>query len=312
MTFLKEKGVKLNAEQEAIRQKQEKLAGQEIKITLAELQEDDRKTSALFKQEEKLVKEYMDYINKQKPSQKEKSQQEEDRASIAMEQKYEEKKNAIIARLCNTPNPLLWQIAKVRRLTYDLQNIKTKTIAREYIDSLKQEFTAPFLVAETEQLFENAYPSEDAKSYQLPEGKATDIFRNIIKNHPGKVVFVDFWATSCGPCRSGIEATADLRKKYKDHPEFQFIYITGERESPAGAYKQYVEKHLKGEASYYVTGTEYNYLRQLFHFNGIPHYELVEKDGSISNEKLSSYSIGQYLKKRFGTSEPSETEQHAE
>ena len=312
LTFLKEKGVKLNAEQEAIRQKQEKLAGQEIKITLAELQEDDRKTSALFKQEEKLVKEYMDYINKQKPSQKEKSQQEEDRASIAMEQKYEEKKNAIIARLCNTPNPLLWQIAKVRRLTYDLQNIKTKTIAREYIDSLKQEFTAPFLVAETEQLFENAYPSEDAKSYQLPEGKATDIFRNIIKNHPGKVLFVDFWATSCGPCRSGIEATADLRKKYKDHPEFQFIYITGERESPAGAYKQYVEKHLKGEASYYVTGTEYNYLRQLFHFNGIPHYELVEKDGSISNEKLSSYSIGQYLKKRFGTSEPSETEQHAE
>jgi thiol-disulfide isomerase/thioredoxin len=312
LTFLKEKGVKLNAEQEAIRQKQEKLAGQEIKITLAELQEDDRKTSALFKQEEKLVKEYMDYINKQKPSQKEKSQQEEDRASITMEQKYEEKKNAIIARLCNTPNPLLWQIAKVRRLTYDLQNIKTKTIAREYIDSLKQEFTAPFLVAETEQLFENAYPSEDAKSYQLPEGKATDIFRNIIKNHPGKVLFVDFWATSCGPCRSGIEATADLRKKYKDHPEFQFIYITGERESPAGAYKQYVEKHLKGEASYYVTGTEYNYLRQLFHFNGIPHYELVEKDGSISNEKLSSYSIGQYLKKRFGTSEPSETEQHAE
>ena len=293
LTFLKEKGVKLNAEQEAIRQKQEKLAGQEIKITLAELQEDDRKTSALFKQ-------------------KEKSQQEEDRASIAMEQKYEEKKNAIITRLCNTPNPLLWQIAKVRRLTYDLQNIKTKTIAREYIDSLKQEFTAPFLVAETEQLFENAYPSEDAKSYQLPEGKATDIFRNIIKNHPGKVLFVDFWATSCGPCRSGIEATADLRKKYKDHPEFQFIYITGERESPAGAYKQYVEKHLKGEASYYVTGTEYNYLRQLFHFNGIPHYELVEKDGSISNEKLSSYSIGQYLKKRFGTSKPSETEQHAE
>ena len=233
-------------------------------------------------------------------------------ATIQREQKYEEKKNAIIARLCNTPNPLLWQIAKVRRLTYDLQNIKTKTIAREYIDSLKQEFTAPFLVAETEQLFENAYPSEDAKSYQLPEGKATDIFRNIIKNHPGKVLFVDFWATSCGPCRSGIEATADLRKKYKDHPEFQFIYITGERESPAGAYKQYVEKHLKGEASYYVTGTEYNYLRQLFHFNGIPHYELVEKDGSISNEKLSSYSIGQYLKKRFGTSEPSETEQHAE
>lgn len=61
------------------------------------------------------------------------------------------------------------------------------------------------------------------------EGKANRHFRNIIKNHPGKVLFVDFLATSCGPCRSGIEATADLvQEVQKDHPEFQFIYITGE------------------------------------------------------------------------------------
>ncbi len=309
LSFLKEKGVKLNAEQEELRQKHEKLAGQKVRITLAELQKEDMKTNALFKQEEKLVKEYIDYTKKQKISQEEESQQESDRASITMEQKYGEMKDAIIARLWGDTNPLLWQIAKVRSLTFNLQDIKTKTIAREYVDNLKQNLTDAFLVAEAEQVFENAYPSEEASSYQLPEGKATDIFRNIIKNHPGKVLFVDFWATTCGPCRGGIEATADLRKKYKNHPEFQFIYITGERESPAGAYKQYVEKNLKGEASYYVTGTEYNYLRQLFHFNGIPHYELVEKDGSISKKNLGSHTIGQYLKKRFGTSESTEQQQ---
>ena len=309
LSFLKEKGVKLNAEQEELRQKHEKLAGQKVRITLAELQEEDMKTNNLFKQEEKLVKEYIDYTKKQKISQEEESQQASDRASIAMELKYGEKKDSIIARLWGDTNPLLWQIAKVRSLTFNLQNIKTKTIAREYVDNLKQKLTDAFLVAEAEQVFENAYPLEEASSYQLPEGKATDIFRNIIKNHPGKVLFVDFWATTCGPCRGGIEATADLRKKYKNHPEFQFIYITGERESPAGAYKQYVEKNLKGEASYYVTGTEYNYLRQLFHFNGIPHYELVEKDGSISKENLGSHTIGQYLKKRFDTSESPEQQQ---
>ncbi len=67
-----------------------------------------------------------------------------------------------------------------------------------YILRLSNLSILPFLVAETEQLFENAYPSEDAKSYQLPEGKATDIFRNIIKNHPGKVLFVDNFAISKG------------------------------------------------------------------------------------------------------------------
>lgn len=116
-----------------------------------------------------------------------------------MEQKYEEKKNAIIARLCNTPNPLLWQIAKVRRLTYDLQNIKTKTIAREYIDSLKQEFTAPFLVAETEQLFENAYPSEDAKSYQLRKAKQPT-FSAI----SSRIIRAKYYLLTFGPLAAGL------------------------------------------------------------------------------------------------------------
>lgn len=61
-----------------------------------------------------------------------------------------------------------------------------------------------------------------------------------------------------------------------------------------------MEKNLKGEASYYVTDTEYNYLRELFHFNGIPHYELVEKDGSISRDNQHSYTIQNYLENRFG------------
>ena len=153
---------------------------------------------------------------------------------------------------------------------------------------------------EAERILESTHPEKEEKSYQLPEGKATDIFRNIIKNHPNKVLFVDFWATSCGPCRGGIEATANLRKIYKNHPEFQFIYITGEKESPRKAYEEYVEKNLKGEASYYVTETEYNYLRELFHFNGIPHYELVEKDGSMSRDNQHSYTIQNYLENRFG------------
>lgn len=295
LTFLKAKGVKLNKEQEEIRLRQEKLAGTTTKITIRQLMNQNEKTASLFEKELKLVQEYAAlYLGK-----KEKSQQDQDRFFINMNRKYDFKKDSLITQLCNIPNPLLWQITKVRSLDFNLENIKDGEIAYQYMDSIKQIFTEPFLMTEAERILEKKHPKVMAKSYQLPEGKATEIFRNIIKHHAGKILFVDFWATTCAPCRGGIEATADLRNKYKDHPEFQFIYITSQKESPENAYKEYVEKNLKGEACYYVSETEFNYLRQLFQFNGIPHYELVEKDGSISKESFSSYNIRKYLDKHF-------------
>ena len=297
LTFLKEKGVKLNKEQEAIRLKQEKLAGTTVKIIIKQLIDEKGKTASLYEKEQKLVQEYATLCLKES-GKKGESQQDKDRLRINIDRKYDLKKDSIIAQLYHIPNPLLWQIAKVRSFDYDLGNIKDSQIAHEYVDSIKQTFSEPFLVTEAERILEKKHP-KDMKSYQLPEGKATEIFRNIIKNHSGKVLFVDFWATTCAPCRGEIEATADLRKKYKDHPEFQFIYITGQKDSPEKAYKKYVEKNLKGEACYYVSETEFNYLRQLFQFNAIPHYELVEKDGSISKEGLSSHSIRKYLDNHF-------------
>lgn len=295
LTFLKEKGVKLNKDQEEIRLRQEKLAGTTTKILMKQLMDDNKKMASLYANEQKLIQEYVALYSEKKKV----SEQDSDRAIINMRRTYEFKKDSIIAQLYTIPNPLLWQITKVRSLNSNLANIKDRQIAHDYVDSIKQTFTEPFLVAEAERMLEKNHPKDMAKSYRLPEGKATEIFRNIIKNHPGKVLFVDFWATTCGPCRRGIETTADLRKKYKDHPEFQFIFITSQKDSPEKAYKNYVEKNLKGEASYYVSEAEFNYLRQLFQFNGIPHYELVEKDGSISKERIGSYNIRNYLEKHF-------------
>lgn len=306
LSFLKEKGVKLNKEQEALRLRDEKLAGKSIGVSAStensKHKEDYEKLKYLYEKEQALIKEY----NQTYPTTVFRSEPDMDRSYASMNKEQNLLRDSIVAQLCNVPNPVAWQIAKVRSLGFTLKNIKTTEIAREYADNIKKELSIPYLIEATEQVYKATHPENKLKSYQLPEGKPTDIFRNIIKAHLGKVLFVDFWATTCGPCRGGIENTANLREKYKNHPEFQFIYITSQKDSPEKDYKQYVEKNLKGEASYYVTEAEFNYLRQLFQFNGIPHYELVEKDGSISLEDLSSRSIGDYLKKRFESTKQEE------
>ena len=166
LTFLKEKGVKLNDEQEKIRLEQEKLAGTTVKTIIKQIIDENKKITPLYEKEEKLVQEY-DALYTKKLGKKEKSQQDKDRALINSDRKYAFKKDSIIALLYPIPNPILWQIAKVRSLNYSLEEIKDRQIAHEYVDSIKQIFTEPFLVTETNRILEKIHPINITNSYQL-------------------------------------------------------------------------------------------------------------------------------------------------
>ena len=102
LTFLKEKGVKLNKEQEAIRLRQEKLAGTTAKIIMRQLIAENEKMASLYEKEQKLIQEYVALYSEKK----EESQQDKDKIFIKMNQKYDFKKDSIIAQLYPTPNPV--------------------------------------------------------------------------------------------------------------------------------------------------------------------------------------------------------------
>jgi len=103
-----------------------------------------------------------------------------------------------------------------------------------------------------------------------------------MEKYKGKVVYVDFWATWCAPCRSGIERIKPLKDEMAAE-NVAFVYITNQT-SPKTAYDNMIPT-IKGE-HYRVSADEWNVLCGMFKISGIPHYVLVGKDGKVINPQL--------------------------
>lgn len=48
--------------------------------------------------------------------------------------------------------------------------------------------------------------------------QSTDNFR-------GKIVFINFWASWCPPCRAEMPSVNELYQKLKDNPDFEFVFV---------------------------------------------------------------------------------------
>jgi len=112
---------------------------------------------------------------------------------------------------------------------------------------------------------------------EVPNVEADKIFDAIVSKYKGNVVYVDFWATWCGPCRNSIKNQTQMKEDMADK-NIKFVYITSPS-SPETTYKNMIPD-IKGE-HYRVSKDEWNYLCEKFNISGIPHYAIVDKDGKV-------------------------------
>jgi thiol-disulfide isomerase/thioredoxin len=117
----------------------------------------------------------------------------------------------------------------------------------------------------------------------VPKTEAEKYFDGLIKKYRGKVVYVDFWATWCAPCKDGIARIKPLKEEMaKD--DVVFVYITNPS-SPENDYQKAIPD-IKGE-HFKVSADDWNLLTSKFNIYGIPHYALVDKTGRIVNPHLN-------------------------
>jgi thiol-disulfide isomerase/thioredoxin len=119
----------------------------------------------------------------------------------------------------------------------------------------------------------------------LPE--VTKFLDSLKKKYPDELIIIDFWGLGCGPCKAGMLRHRELVEKYAG--KVRFVYVCDEPSNPeAEVNKFFTENNIKGE-NVRVSPDMWKMLSHDFKFTGIPHLEILLKDGTIMEE--GSYHI---------------------
>ena len=101
-----------------------------------------------------------------------------------------------------------------------------------------------------------------------------------LENFRGKVVLLDFWATSCEPCIHELPALKALYEEYKHNPDFTLISISSDVNDET------VAKFVSNNEMPWIHIRETEEMQAKFNVIGIPHYTVIDKNGLIREDNL--------------------------
>ena len=122
--------------------------------------------------------------------------------------------------------------------------------------------------------YENPKTPSSISVNNIRTNSLTDIF----KKYKGKVIYVDFWASWCVPCRAEMPNAAILKEKLKGK-NIVFLYF-GYNDKEKAWLKARNQLGIQGE-HYLLNDKMIKEADELFGINGIPHYTIIDKDGRI-------------------------------
>lgn len=169
-----------------------------------------------------------------------------------------------------------------------------KAVFEEY----KKTSTNLEAIAENQALYDRLsklVPGVKASDFEMQtvDGK-TIRFHEVIGQ--GKITYIDFWATWCGPCCAEIPYVEKLVEKYKNNPNIEFVSISLDKD--LDKWHKKLDHDQPAWKQYIIPDNLNSTFAKEYNITAIPRFMLFDKEGkiiSINADRPSSEGIEEYL-----------------
>jgi len=136
----------------------------------------------------------------------------------------------------------------------------------EYKASLEEQYKA----------FEMLVAGNEAPEIEMedPDGNVV-----LLSSLRGKALYIDFWATWCGPCQGEIPYMAKLAEQYKGNKDVLLVSISLDQDKEAWKAQIADEKPIWPQ--YVLTEKGQSDVANVYKINSIPRFMLLDKDGLV-------------------------------
>ncbi len=101
-----------------------------------------------------------------------------------------------------------------------------------------------------------------------------------LSDFKGKIVFVDFWASWCPPCRQSIPSVENLQALYKDNPDVVFLGININED------KDTIDRFVKEQGiTYKILMADEKVLKN-YKIRSIPVFFILDRQGNVRNKHM--------------------------
>ena len=112
-----------------------------------------------------------------------------------------------------------------------------------------------------------------------------------LSDYKGKVVFLNFWATWCPPCRAEMPDIQTLYEKYKDSDDVAILAVAGPGQSGEGTAEEVAAFLEDNGYTYPVVMDETGEVMYYFQISAFPTTFMVDKNGDIFGYVTGALSL---------------------